>query len=86
MFLALNILNLFPQRTKYLWTPYVCMFTAFGVCSPKLWMTLFKWLNLKSLNPIVLVRSVLQFCWYKVKIVNMREKRIFISIFVLHSL
>uniref|UniRef100_A0A3B4AFR3 Uncharacterized protein n=1 Tax=Periophthalmus magnuspinnatus TaxID=409849 RepID=A0A3B4AFR3_9GOBI len=40
--------------TKYLWTPYVCMFTAFGVCSPKMWMTLFKWLNLKSLDPVVL--------------------------------
>ncbi|CAL9690750.1 unnamed protein product [Knipowitschia caucasica] len=40
--------------TKYLWTPHVCMFTAFGVCSPKLWMTLFKWLNLKSLDPVVL--------------------------------
>lgn len=47
-------LALLFDGTKYLWTPYVCMFTAFGVCSPKLWMTLFKWLNLKSLDPIVL--------------------------------
>uniref|UniRef100_A0A3Q2QEK6 Dpy-19 like 4 n=1 Tax=Fundulus heteroclitus TaxID=8078 RepID=A0A3Q2QEK6_FUNHE len=39
---------------KYLWTPYVCMFTAFGVCSPDLWMTVFKWLRLKSVHPIVL--------------------------------
>ncbi|XP_040045515.2 putative C-mannosyltransferase DPY19L4 [Gasterosteus aculeatus] len=39
---------------KYLWTPYVCMFTAFGVCSPELWMTVLKWLKLKSIHPIVL--------------------------------
>lgn len=42
-------------RMKYLWTPYVCMFTAFGVCSPDLWMTVFKWLKLKSIHPVVLV-------------------------------
>ncbi|KAL4629776.1 putative C-mannosyltransferase DPY19L4 isoform X1 [Arapaima gigas] len=40
--------------TKYLWTPYVCMFTAFGVCSPELWVTVFKWLKLKSVHPVVL--------------------------------
>lgn len=39
---------------KYLWTPYVCMFTAFGVCSPDLWMTVFRWLKLKSIHPVVL--------------------------------
>ncbi|CAF92047.1 unnamed protein product, partial [Tetraodon nigroviridis] len=39
---------------KYLWTPYVCMLTAFGVCSPDLWMTVFKWLKLKSIHPVVL--------------------------------
>ncbi|XP_023815763.1 probable C-mannosyltransferase DPY19L4 isoform X2 [Oryzias latipes] len=39
---------------KYLWTPYVCMFTAFGVCSPHLFMTVFKWLKLKSMHPVVL--------------------------------
>uniref|UniRef100_A0A3Q3RUX4 Dpy-19 like 4 n=1 Tax=Mastacembelus armatus TaxID=205130 RepID=A0A3Q3RUX4_9TELE len=39
---------------KYIWTPYVCMFTAFGVCSPDLWMTVFKWLKLKSIHPVVL--------------------------------
>uniref|UniRef100_A0A7N6FCS2 Dpy-19 like 4 n=1 Tax=Anabas testudineus TaxID=64144 RepID=A0A7N6FCS2_ANATE len=39
---------------KFLWTPYVCMFTAFGVCSPELWMTVFKWLKLKSIHPVVL--------------------------------
>uniref|UniRef100_A0A665TJP6 Dpy-19 like 4 n=1 Tax=Echeneis naucrates TaxID=173247 RepID=A0A665TJP6_ECHNA len=39
---------------KYLWTPYVCMFTAFGVCSPELWMTVFKWFKLKSIHPVVL--------------------------------
>lgn len=42
-------------RMKYFWTPYVCMFTAFGVCSPDLWMTVFKWLKLKSIHPVVLV-------------------------------
>lgn len=47
-------LALLFDGTKYLWTPYVCMFTAFGVCSPKLWITLFKWINLKSLDPLVL--------------------------------
>lgn len=46
---------LFSCRMKYLWTPYVCMFTAFGVCSPDLWMTVFKWLKLKSIHPVVLV-------------------------------
>ncbi|KAM4538778.1 putative C-mannosyltransferase DPY19L4 isoform 2-T2 [Odontesthes bonariensis] len=39
---------------KYLWTPYVCMFTAFGVCSPDLWMTVFKWLKLRFIHPVVL--------------------------------
>ncbi|XP_061903306.1 probable C-mannosyltransferase DPY19L4 isoform X1 [Entelurus aequoreus] len=39
---------------KYVWTPYVCMFTAFGVCSPGLWMTVFRWLKVKSIHPVVL--------------------------------
>ncbi|XP_030003736.1 probable C-mannosyltransferase DPY19L4 [Sphaeramia orbicularis] len=43
---------------KYLWTPYVCMFTAFGVCSPELWMTVFKWIKLKSLHPVVLALTL----------------------------
>ncbi|KAJ8000274.1 hypothetical protein DPEC_G00203140 [Dallia pectoralis] len=42
------------EGMKYLWTPYVCMFTAFGVCSPELWMTVFRWIKLKSLHPVVL--------------------------------
>ncbi|XP_041723474.1 probable C-mannosyltransferase DPY19L4 isoform X2 [Coregonus clupeaformis] len=42
------------EGMKYLWTPYVCMFTAFGVCSPELWMTVFRWLRLKSIHPVVL--------------------------------
>ncbi|OCT77055.1 hypothetical protein XELAEV_180322519mg, partial [Xenopus laevis] len=29
---------------KYLWTPYVCMLTAFGLCSQELWTKLFKWI------------------------------------------
>uniref|UniRef100_A0A3B5MNC4 Dpy-19 like 4 n=1 Tax=Xiphophorus couchianus TaxID=32473 RepID=A0A3B5MNC4_9TELE len=55
--LLLGILTLLFDGVKYLWTPYVCMFTAFGVCSPDLWMTLFKWLRLKSVHPVVLVIS-----------------------------
>lgn len=42
------------EGMKYLWTPYVCVFTAFGVCSPEMWMTVFRWLRLKSINPVVL--------------------------------
>ncbi|XP_043994776.1 probable C-mannosyltransferase DPY19L4 isoform X2 [Gambusia affinis] len=52
--LLLGVLTLLFDGVKYLWTPYVCMFTAFGVCSPDLWMTLFKWLRLKSVHPVVL--------------------------------
>lgn len=52
--LLFGALALLFDGMKYLWTPYVCMFTAFGVCSPKLWMTVFKWLNLKSIHPVVL--------------------------------
>lgn len=48
----------FLCRMKYLWTPYVCMFTAFGVCSPELWMTVFKWLKLKSVHPVILVSEL----------------------------
>uniref|UniRef100_A0A3Q3WY74 Uncharacterized protein n=1 Tax=Mola mola TaxID=94237 RepID=A0A3Q3WY74_MOLML len=47
-------LTLLFDGMKYLWTPYMCMFTAFGVCSPELWMTVFKWLKLKSVHPVVL--------------------------------
>nr|XP_021529178.1 probable C-mannosyltransferase DPY19L4 [Aotus nancymaae] len=39
---------------KYVWIPYVCMLAAFGVCSPELWMTLFKWLQLRTVHPILL--------------------------------
>ncbi|XP_029447578.1 probable C-mannosyltransferase DPY19L4 isoform X2 [Rhinatrema bivittatum] len=42
------------EGVKYLWTPYVCIFAAFGVCSPDLWMTLFKWIRLKSIQPVLL--------------------------------
>lgn len=45
-------------RLRFLWTPYVCMFTAFGVCSPELWMTVFKWFKLKSIHPVVLVSGI----------------------------
>ncbi|XP_075351078.1 putative C-mannosyltransferase DPY19L4 isoform X5 [Mycteria americana] len=47
-------LGLNTTKMKYLWTPYVCMLAAFGVCSPELWMTLFKWLRLKAVHPILL--------------------------------
>ncbi|XP_027966367.1 probable C-mannosyltransferase DPY19L4 isoform X2 [Eumetopias jubatus] len=46
---GLNMTNL-----KYLWTPYVCMLAAFGVCSPELWVTLFKWLRLRTVHPVLL--------------------------------
>uniref|UniRef100_A0A8C6R6U0 Dpy-19 like 4 n=1 Tax=Nannospalax galili TaxID=1026970 RepID=A0A8C6R6U0_NANGA len=39
---------------KFIWTPYVCMLAAFGVCSPELWMTLLKWLRLKTVHPVLL--------------------------------
>ncbi|XP_030072620.1 putative C-mannosyltransferase DPY19L4 [Microcaecilia unicolor] len=42
------------EGVKYLWTPYVCMLAAFGVCSPELWVTLFKWIRLKSVQPVLL--------------------------------
>ncbi|XP_069477474.1 probable C-mannosyltransferase DPY19L4 isoform X2 [Ambystoma mexicanum] len=39
---------------KYLWTPYVCVLAAFGVCSAELWITLFKWIRLKAVDAIML--------------------------------
>ncbi|XP_068020445.1 probable C-mannosyltransferase DPY19L4 isoform X3 [Melanerpes formicivorus] len=50
----LGCLAMCLEGMKYLWTPYVCMLAAFGVCSPELWMTLFKWLRLKAVHPILL--------------------------------
>ncbi|XP_034163407.2 probable C-mannosyltransferase DPY19L4 [Pangasianodon hypophthalmus] len=52
--LLFGALSMLFQGMKYLWTPYVCMFTAFGVCSPELWMTVFRWVRLKSVHPVVL--------------------------------
>ncbi|XP_066572026.1 probable C-mannosyltransferase DPY19L4 isoform X3 [Amia ocellicauda] len=52
--LLFGALTMVFEGLKYLWTPYVCMFAAFGVCSPELWMTVFKWLRLKSVHPVVL--------------------------------
>ncbi|XP_054592414.1 probable C-mannosyltransferase DPY19L4 isoform X4 [Nothobranchius furzeri] len=52
--LAFGFLTLVFDGMKYLWTPHVCVLTAFGVCSPELWMTVFKWLRLKSVHPVVL--------------------------------
>ncbi|XP_007886117.1 probable C-mannosyltransferase DPY19L4 isoform X2 [Callorhinchus milii] len=47
-------LALMFQGLKYLWTPYACMFTAFGVCAPQLWLTVFKWFRLKTIPPVFL--------------------------------
>uniref|UniRef100_A0AAQ5Y837 Dpy-19 like 4 n=1 Tax=Amphiprion ocellaris TaxID=80972 RepID=A0AAQ5Y837_AMPOC len=63
-------LALLFEGMKYLWTPYVCMFTAFGVCCPGLWMTVFKWVKLKSIHPVTtliymyisLFTTLLQYC------------------------
>ncbi|XP_004474759.1 probable C-mannosyltransferase DPY19L4 isoform X3 [Dasypus novemcinctus] len=52
--ILLGSLAMVIEGLKYLWTPYVCMLAAFGVCSPELWMTLFKWLRLKTVHPILL--------------------------------
>uniref|UniRef100_A0A8C5E959 C-mannosyltransferase DPY19L4 n=1 Tax=Gouania willdenowi TaxID=441366 RepID=A0A8C5E959_GOUWI len=47
-------LTLMFDGMKFFWTPHVCMFAAFGICSPELWMTVFKRLKLKSIHPVVL--------------------------------
>ncbi|XP_077362225.1 putative C-mannosyltransferase DPY19L4 isoform X1 [Festucalex cinctus] len=47
-------LTLLFNGMKYFWTPYMCAFAAFGVCSPDLWMTVFRWLKVKSVHPVVL--------------------------------
>ncbi|XP_061459210.1 probable C-mannosyltransferase DPY19L4 isoform X4 [Rhineura floridana] len=52
--LSLGLLAMMMEGIKYVWTPYVCMIAAFGVCSPELWMTLFKWLRLKAVHPVLL--------------------------------
>ncbi|XP_075172139.1 putative C-mannosyltransferase DPY19L4 [Anomaloglossus baeobatrachus] len=51
------ILGLFAMNfegLKYLWTPYVCVLAASGVCSPALWLTVFRWIRLRAVNPVVL--------------------------------
>ncbi|KAM5157280.1 putative C-mannosyltransferase DPY19L4 [Mantella aurantiaca] len=52
--LLLGSLAMTFEGVKYLWTPYVCVFAAFGVCSPELWITLLKWIRVKSVHPVVL--------------------------------
>ncbi|XP_069587795.1 probable C-mannosyltransferase DPY19L4 isoform X2 [Ranitomeya imitator] len=42
------------EGLKCLWTPYVCVIAGFGVCSPALWITLFKWLRVRTVNPVML--------------------------------
>uniref|UniRef100_A0A2K5RKV0 Dpy-19 like 4 n=1 Tax=Cebus imitator TaxID=2715852 RepID=A0A2K5RKV0_CEBIM len=53
--ILLGSLAMVIEGLKYIWIPYVCMLAAFGVCSPELWMTLFKWLRLRTVHPILLV-------------------------------
>ncbi|XP_007532207.3 probable C-mannosyltransferase DPY19L4 isoform X1 [Erinaceus europaeus] len=52
--ILLGSLAMVIEGLKYLWTPYMCMLAAFGVCSPELWMTLFKWLRLRTIHPVLL--------------------------------
>uniref|UniRef100_H0VNL8 Dpy-19 like 4 n=1 Tax=Cavia porcellus TaxID=10141 RepID=H0VNL8_CAVPO len=52
--ILLGSLAMVLEGLKYIWTPYVCMLAAFGVCSPELWMTLFKWLRLRTVHPVLL--------------------------------
>ncbi|XP_075069922.1 putative C-mannosyltransferase DPY19L4 isoform X2 [Mixophyes fleayi] len=52
--LLLGTLAMTFEGMKYLWTPYVCVLAGFGVCSPELWITLFKWIRLKTVHPILL--------------------------------
>ncbi|XP_024899113.1 probable C-mannosyltransferase DPY19L4 isoform X1 [Pteropus alecto] len=52
--ILLGSLAMVIEGLKYLWTPYVCMLAASGVCSSELWMTLFKWLRLRTIHPVLL--------------------------------
>ncbi|XP_019487565.1 PREDICTED: probable C-mannosyltransferase DPY19L4 isoform X2 [Hipposideros armiger] len=52
--ILLGSLAMVLEGLKYLWTPYVCMLAASGVCSPELWTTLFKWLRLRTVHPVLL--------------------------------
>ncbi|XP_030409369.1 probable C-mannosyltransferase DPY19L4 isoform X3 [Gopherus evgoodei] len=52
--MLMGSLAMMLEGIKYLWTPYMCMLAAFGVCSPELWMTLFKWLRLRAVHPVLL--------------------------------
>ncbi|KAM5211766.1 putative C-mannosyltransferase DPY19L4 isoform 2-T2 [Hipposideros larvatus] len=52
--ILLGSLAMVIEGLKYLWTPYVCMLAASGVCSPELWTTLFKWLRLRTVHPVLL--------------------------------
>ncbi|KAM4028866.1 putative C-mannosyltransferase DPY19L4 isoform 2-T2 [Anomaloglossus baeobatrachus] len=52
--LILGVLAMTFEGLKYLWTPYVCVLAASGVCSPALWLTVFKWSRLRAVNAVVL--------------------------------
>uniref|UniRef100_A0A670ID15 Dpy-19 like 4 n=1 Tax=Podarcis muralis TaxID=64176 RepID=A0A670ID15_PODMU len=71
--LSLGLLAMMMEGMKYVWTPYVCMIAAFGVCSPELWMTLFKWLRLKAVHPILLVSSYSVICFPTVHSLELSE-------------
>ncbi|XP_043922474.1 probable C-mannosyltransferase DPY19L4 isoform X2 [Protopterus annectens] len=49
-----GLLTMMFEGLKYIWTPYVCILTASGVCSAELWATLFKWFRLRSVHPVLL--------------------------------
>ncbi|XP_075172137.1 putative C-mannosyltransferase DPY19L4 [Anomaloglossus baeobatrachus] len=52
--LVLGVLAMTFEGLKYLWTPYVCVLAASGVFSPALWLTVFRWIRLRAVNPVVL--------------------------------
>ncbi|XP_075438819.1 putative C-mannosyltransferase DPY19L4 isoform X2 [Ascaphus truei] len=52
--LLLGSLAMVFEGMKFIWTPYVCVLAAFGVCSPELWTTLFKWVRLRAVHPVLL--------------------------------
>ncbi|XP_068093773.1 probable C-mannosyltransferase DPY19L4 isoform X2 [Hyperolius riggenbachi] len=52
--LLLGCLAMTFEGVKYLWTPYVCVLAGFGVCSPELWITLLRWIRVKTVHPVLL--------------------------------
>lgn len=52
--LLLGSLAMTFEGVKYLWTPYVCVLAAFGVCSPEMWITLLRWIRVKTVHPVLM--------------------------------